>query len=60
VTEWPSYAVSHRISFSSPTTRRTTVEIFEPASRRGVISPTKIIYLFLFSHACYMPRRSHH
>jgi hypothetical protein len=35
-TEWPSYTPRHWVPFSSPsTTRRTTVEVFEPASTRG-------------------------
>jgi hypothetical protein len=35
-TGWPSYTLSHWNPFSSPpTTRRATVEVFEPASTRG-------------------------
>jgi hypothetical protein len=38
-TGWPSYTPRHRVPFSSPfTTRRTTVEVFEPASTLGSIS----------------------
>jgi hypothetical protein len=34
-TGWPSYTTRHRVPFSSPpTTRRATVEIFQPASTR--------------------------
>jgi hypothetical protein len=37
-TGWPSYTPSHWVPFSSPpTTRRATVEAFEPASTRGSI-----------------------
>jgi hypothetical protein len=33
---WPSYIPRHRVPFSSPpTTRRATVEVFEPASTGG-------------------------
>jgi hypothetical protein len=33
---WPSYNPRHWVTFSSPpTTRRATVEAFEPASKRG-------------------------
>jgi hypothetical protein len=35
-TRWPSYTSRHWVPFSSPpTTRRATVEVFEPASTRG-------------------------
>jgi hypothetical protein len=34
-TGWPSYTPRHSVSFSShPTTRRATVEVFDPASTR--------------------------
>jgi hypothetical protein len=37
VTGWPSYTPRHWVPFSSPpTTRRATVEVFEPASTRGI------------------------
>jgi hypothetical protein len=36
-TGWPSYTPRHWVPVSSPrTTRRTTVEVFEPASSRGL------------------------
>jgi hypothetical protein len=35
-TVWPGYTPGHRVPFSSPsTTRRATVEVFEPTSKRG-------------------------
>jgi hypothetical protein len=38
-TEWPIYIPRHRVPFSSPpTTRRATVEVFEPASTRGLLA----------------------
>jgi hypothetical protein len=38
VREWPRYTPRHRVSFSSPlTTRRAAVEVFEPASTRGLL-----------------------
>jgi hypothetical protein len=37
-TEWPSYTPRHWVPFSSPsTTRRATVEVFEPSSTRALI-----------------------
>jgi hypothetical protein len=37
-TGWPSYIPRHWVPFSSPpTTHRSTVEVFEPASTRGLI-----------------------
>jgi hypothetical protein len=32
---WPSCTLRHWVPFSSPPTRRATVEVFEPASTRG-------------------------
>jgi hypothetical protein len=45
-TGWPSYTPKHWVSFSSPpTTRRTTVEVFEPSSTREWLPlPTKSSY----------------
>jgi hypothetical protein len=40
-TGWPSYTPGHWVPFSSPlTTRRATVEVFEPASTRDSFSRT--------------------
>jgi hypothetical protein len=40
-TGWPSYAPRHRVPFSSPpTTRRATVEVFEPASTQWTLKVT--------------------
>jgi hypothetical protein len=49
---WPYFTVSDlRLPFSSPhTTRRVTVEVFDPASTR-VISPTNELWLFYKSQA---------
>jgi hypothetical protein len=41
---WPSYTPRHWVSFSSPpTTRRATVEVFEPASMRDVSVPEPLV-----------------
>jgi hypothetical protein len=38
-TRWPIYTPRHGVPFwSSPTTRRNTVEVFEPASTRGYVT----------------------
>jgi hypothetical protein len=46
-TGWPSYTSSHWVPFSSPpTTRRATVEVFDPAnfSRRTSVTTRRIAY----------------
>jgi hypothetical protein len=43
-TRWPSYTPRHWLPFSSPhMTRRTTVEVFKPASTRGDWRPSCLI-----------------
>jgi hypothetical protein len=43
-TGWPSYTPRHWVPFSSPpTTRRATVEVFEPASTRGTDFSSKCL-----------------
>jgi hypothetical protein len=45
VTGWPSYTPRHWVPFSSSsTTRRATVEVFEPASTRGKLWEERIAY----------------
>jgi hypothetical protein len=52
-TGWPSYTPRHWVPFSSPpTTRRATVEVFDPASTRswaGYLLPSKI-FIYANSH----------
>jgi hypothetical protein len=43
-TWWPSYTPRHWVPFSSPpTTRRTTVGVFEPASIRGSLNRSRSV-----------------
>jgi hypothetical protein len=56
-TGWPSYTSRHWVPFSSPpTTRRTTVEVFEPASTRNTNS-NYLLYPFITPR--HGPRRKH-
>jgi hypothetical protein len=50
-TEWTSYTPRHWVLFSSPpTTRRVTVEVFEPISIRGWLSPeSELLYDWRFT-----------
>jgi hypothetical protein len=53
-TEWPSYSPRHWVSFSSPpTTRRVTVEVFEPAyTREELSSHSRILSVWTTHIAC--------
>jgi hypothetical protein len=51
-TEWPSYTPRHWVPFSSPTTRRVTVELFEAASPRGASVTIVRNELFQTSFLC--------
>jgi hypothetical protein len=47
-TGWPSYTPRNRVPFSSPpTTSRDIVEVFEPASRRGITHKIKVKFKFM-------------
>jgi hypothetical protein len=49
-TGWPSYTPRHWVPFSSPTTtRRATMEVFEPASTRVELSNSSTIFSYILS-----------
>jgi hypothetical protein len=50
-TAWPSYTIRHWVPISSPpTTRRTTVEVFEPASTHSSVIVEPLIILLHGPH----------
>jgi hypothetical protein len=59
VTGWPSYTLRHWAPFSSPpTTRRATVEVFDPASTRSLLCSSKVMKSWLHCSEVGAPHRS--
>jgi hypothetical protein len=54
-TGWLSYTPRHWVPFSSPpTTRRATVEVFEPASTRAEINVTFCTRIYIVTYGSFL------